>query len=65
MFLYFELQILKCIHHLSMDPNCLESFQRADAIKYLIPNLQLHEGPLISQIHTEVSKLIVYIALKL
>ncbi|CAL9186047.1 unnamed protein product [Musa hybrid cultivar] len=48
------LKVLKCIHHLSMDPNCLESFQRADAIKYLIPNLQLHEGPLISQIHTEV-----------
>ncbi|CAL9120902.1 unnamed protein product [Musa textilis] len=48
------LKILKCINHLSMDPNCLESFQRADAIKYLIPNLQLHEGPLISQIHNEV-----------
>lgn len=48
------LKILKCINHLSTDPNCLESLQRADAIKHLIPNLELHEGPLISQIHHEV-----------
>ncbi|XP_074574163.1 MAP3K epsilon protein kinase 1-like isoform X3 [Curcuma longa] len=48
------LKILKCINHLSMDPNCLESLQRADAIKYLIPNLELSEGSLVSQIHNEV-----------
>lgn len=48
------LKILKCINHLSMDPNCLESLQRAEAIKYLIPNLELKDGPLISQIHHEV-----------
>ncbi|XXG66881.1 hypothetical protein AAC387_Pa06g0356 [Persea americana] len=48
------LKILKCINHLSTDPNCLESLQRADAIKHLIPNLELREEPLISQIHTEV-----------
>ncbi|KAF5737927.1 Mitogen-activated protein kinase kinase kinase 7 [Tripterygium wilfordii] len=46
-------KILKCINHLSTDPNCLENLQRADAIKYLIPNLELKDGPLISQIHTE------------
>ncbi|KAF8015366.1 hypothetical protein BT93_H1004 [Corymbia citriodora subsp. variegata] len=48
------LKILKCINHLSMDPNCLDSLQRAEAIKYLIPNLELKDGPLISQIHHEV-----------
>ncbi|XP_058086344.1 MAP3K epsilon protein kinase 1-like isoform X2 [Magnolia sinica] len=48
------LKILKCINHLSTDPNCLENLQRADAIKHLIPNLELREEPLISQIHTEV-----------
>lgn len=48
------LKILKCINHLSTDPNCLENLQRADAIKHLIPNLELQEGPLVSQIHTEV-----------
>ncbi|XP_022998374.1 MAP3K epsilon protein kinase 1-like isoform X1 [Cucurbita maxima] len=48
------LKILKCINHLSTDPNCLENLQRADAIKYLIPNLELKEGSLVSQIHTEV-----------
>ncbi|KAJ6848234.1 MAP3K epsilon protein kinase 1-like isoform X3 [Iris pallida] len=48
------LKILKCINHLSTDPNCLENLQRADAIKHLIPNLELHEGSLISQIHNEV-----------
>ncbi|KAG1330836.1 MAP3K epsilon protein kinase 1 [Cocos nucifera] len=48
------LKILKCINHLSTDPNCLENLQRADAIKHLIPNLELREGPLISQIHNEV-----------
>lgn len=48
------LKILKCINHLSTDPNCLENLQRADAIKYLIPNLELKDGPLISQIHNEV-----------
>ncbi|XP_030526633.1 MAP3K epsilon protein kinase 1-like isoform X1 [Rhodamnia argentea] len=48
------LKILKCINHLSMDPNCLESLQRAEAIKYLIPNLELKDGPLVSQIHHEV-----------
>ncbi|XP_057478364.1 LOW QUALITY PROTEIN: MAP3K epsilon protein kinase 1-like [Actinidia eriantha] len=48
------LKLLKCINHLSTDPHCLENLQRADAIKYLIPNLDLKEGPLISQIHHEV-----------
>ncbi|XP_031372332.1 MAP3K epsilon protein kinase 1-like isoform X2 [Punica granatum] len=48
------LKILMCINHLSTDPNCLESLQRAEAIKYLIPNLELKDGPLISQIHHEV-----------
>ncbi|KAL6187219.1 hypothetical protein ACLB2K_043334 [Fragaria x ananassa] len=48
------LKILKCVNHLSTDPNCLENLQRADAIKYLIPNLELKEGSLVSQIHHEV-----------
>ncbi|XP_027354222.1 MAP3K epsilon protein kinase 1-like isoform X2 [Abrus precatorius] len=48
------LKILKCINHLSTDPNCLESLQRAEAIKYLIPNLELKEGSLVSEIHHEV-----------
>lgn len=48
------LKILKCVNHLSFDPNCLENLQRADAIKYLIPNLELKDGPLIYQIHHEV-----------
>ncbi|XP_073129923.1 MAP3K epsilon protein kinase 1-like [Henckelia pumila] len=48
------LKLLKCINHLSTDPHCLEHLQRADAIKYLIPNLDLKEGALVSQIHHEV-----------
>ncbi|GMJ09851.1 mitogen-activated protein kinase kinase kinase 7, MAP3K EPSILON PROTEIN KINASE [Hibiscus trionum] len=48
------LKMLKCINHLSTDPNCLENLQRADAIKYLIPNLELECGPLVSQMHHEV-----------
>lgn len=48
------LKILKCINHLSTDPNCLENLQRAEAMKYLIPNLELKEGSLVSQIHHEV-----------
>ncbi|GAB4844259.1 MAP3K epsilon protein kinase 1 [Ancistrocladus abbreviatus] len=48
------LKLLKCINHLSTDPNCLENLQRAEAIKHLIPNLELKEGPLISQIHHKV-----------
>ncbi|PSR88327.1 MAP3K epsilon protein kinase [Actinidia chinensis var. chinensis] len=48
------LKLFKCINHLSTDPHCLENLQRADAIKYLIPNLDLKEGPLVSQIHHEV-----------
>ncbi|KAH7658149.1 Non-specific serine/threonine protein kinase protein [Dioscorea alata] len=48
------LKILMCINYLSTDPNCLENLQRADAIKYLIPNLELHEGPLVFKIHNEV-----------
>ncbi|XAR64021.1 Non-specific serine/threonine protein kinase [Bertholletia excelsa] len=48
------LKLLNCINLLSTDPHCLENLQRADAIKYLIPNLDLKEGPLISQIHHEV-----------
>ncbi|KAK9052628.1 hypothetical protein SSX86_029258 [Deinandra increscens subsp. villosa] len=48
------LKLLKCINHLSTDPHCLEPLQRADAIKYLIPNLDLKDGPLVSQIHHEV-----------
>lgn len=50
-----EFQMLKCVNHLSGDPNCLEYLQRADAIKHLIPNLQVHDGPFDSQIHIEVS----------
>ncbi|KAK9049159.1 hypothetical protein SSX86_031874 [Deinandra increscens subsp. villosa] len=50
------LKLLKCINHLSTDPHCLEHLQRADAIKHLIPNLDLKDGPLVSQIHHEVSK---------
>ncbi|KAF8094221.1 hypothetical protein N665_0367s0009 [Sinapis alba] len=48
------LKILKCTNHLSTDPNCLESLQRADAIKHLIPNLEVKEGNLVYQIHHEV-----------
>ncbi|CAI0378079.1 unnamed protein product [Linum tenue] len=48
------LKILKCINNLSCDPNCLENLQRADAIKFLIPNLELKDGPLVGQIHDEV-----------
>ncbi|KAL8520639.1 hypothetical protein ACS0TY_011250 [Phlomoides rotata] len=48
------LKLLKCINYLSTDPHCLEHLQRADAIKYLIPNLDLKEGSLVSQIHHEV-----------
>ncbi|KAG4115938.1 hypothetical protein ERO13_D12G137900v2 [Gossypium hirsutum] len=48
------LKILKCINYLSTDPNCLENLQRADAIKYLIPNLELKDGPLVSQMQHEV-----------
>uniref|UniRef100_A0A6N2LII4 Uncharacterized protein n=1 Tax=Salix viminalis TaxID=40686 RepID=A0A6N2LII4_SALVM len=45
--------ILKCIDNLSTDPNCLENLQRADAITYLIPNLELKDGPLVDHIHSE------------
>ncbi|KAL1807525.1 hypothetical protein ACET3Z_024515 [Daucus carota] len=48
------LKLLKCINHLSTDPHCLENLQRADAIKHLIPNLNLREGPLVYRIHHEV-----------
>ncbi|XP_071702507.1 MAP3K epsilon protein kinase 1-like isoform X3 [Rutidosis leptorrhynchoides] len=48
------LKLLKCINNLSTDPHCLEHLQRADAIKHLIPNLDLKDGPLVSQIHHEV-----------
>ncbi|KAL3651052.1 MAP3K epsilon protein kinase 1 [Castilleja foliolosa] len=48
------LKLLKCINYLSTDPHCLEHLQRADALKYLIPNLDLKEGSLVSQIHHEV-----------
>ncbi|GMH12499.1 hypothetical protein Nepgr_014340 [Nepenthes gracilis] len=48
------LKLLKCINHLSTDPNCLENLQRAEAIKHLIPNLELKEGSVASQIHEEV-----------
>ena len=54
MLLFIDSQILKCIDNLSTDPNCLENLQRADAIKYLIPNLELKDGPLVDQIHSEV-----------
>jgi hypothetical protein len=47
-------QILRCINHLSGDPNCLETLQRTDAIKHLIPILELRDGPLVYQIHSEV-----------
>ncbi|KAL8105624.1 hypothetical protein AgCh_029434 [Apium graveolens] len=49
------LKLLKCINYLSNDPHCLENLQRADAIKHLVPNLDLktEEGPLVSQIHHE------------
>ena len=52
--LFFDIQILECINNLSTDPNCLENLQRADAINYLIPNLELKDGPLVDQIHSEV-----------
>jgi hypothetical protein len=52
--LFIDIQILECINNLSTDPNCLENLQRADAIKYLIPNLELKDGPLVDQIHSEV-----------
>ncbi|AQK46878.1 MAP3K epsilon protein kinase 1 [Zea mays] len=45
------LKILRCINHLSGDPNCLETLQRTDAIKHLIPILELCDGPLVFQIH--------------
>ncbi|CAN8260071.1 unnamed protein product [Cochlearia groenlandica] len=48
------LKILQCTNHLSTDPNCLENLQRADAIKHLIPNLELKDGNLVYQIHHEV-----------
>ncbi|KAJ0242400.1 Protein kinase domain-containing protein [Hirschfeldia incana] len=48
------LKILECINHLSTEPNCLETLQRADAIKHLIPNLDLKDGNLVYQIHHEV-----------
>ncbi|VVA96879.1 unnamed protein product [Arabis nemorensis] len=48
------LKILQCTNHLSTDPNCLENLQRADAIKHLIPNLELKDGNLVDQIHHEV-----------
>ncbi|XP_050230992.1 MAP3K epsilon protein kinase 1-like isoform X2 [Mercurialis annua] len=48
------LKILRCVNYLSTDPNCLENLQRADAIKFLIPNLELKDGPLVQQIHHEV-----------
>ncbi|MBA0563123.1 hypothetical protein Golob_008123 [Gossypium lobatum] len=54
------LKILKCINYLSTDPNCLENLQRADAIKYLIPNLELKDGPLVSQMQHEVCVLSFY-----
>ncbi|XP_044968148.1 MAP3K epsilon protein kinase 1-like isoform X4 [Hordeum vulgare subsp. vulgare] len=47
------LKILRCINHLSGDPNCLETLQRTDAIKHLIPILELRDGPLVFQIHSE------------
>jgi hypothetical protein len=50
----FFVQILRCINHLSGDPNCLETLQRTDAIKHLIPILELRDGPLVYQIHSEV-----------
>ncbi|XP_061971277.1 MAP3K epsilon protein kinase 1-like [Populus nigra] len=43
------LKILDCINNLSTEPNCLENLQRADTIKYLIPNLELKDGPLVDQ----------------
>ncbi|KAL2226546.1 UNVERIFIED_CONTAM: MAP3K epsilon protein kinase 1, partial [Sesamum indicum] len=48
------LKLLKCINHLSTDPHYLENLQRADAIKYLIPNLDLKEDSLVPEIHHEV-----------
>ncbi|KAI3467883.1 hypothetical protein Pfo_024546 [Paulownia fortunei] len=48
------LKLLKCVNHLSTDPHCLEHLQRADTIKYLIPNLDLKEGSLVPQIYHEV-----------
>ncbi|KAL0420651.1 UNVERIFIED_CONTAM: MAP3K epsilon protein kinase [Sesamum latifolium] len=49
-----DITLLKCINHLSTDPHYLENLQRADAIKYLIPNLDLKEGSLVPEIHHEV-----------
>lgn len=42
---------------MSGDPNCLETLQRTDAIKHLIPILELRDGPLVFQIHSEVGGL--------
>jgi hypothetical protein len=53
-------QILRCINHLSGDPNCLETLQRTDAIKHLIPILELRDGPLVYQIHSEVRTSLFY-----
>lgn len=55
----FFVQILRCINHLSGDPNCLETLQRTDAIKHLIPILELRDGPLVYQIHSEVRSVFV------
>ena len=52
---FWFVQILECTNHLSTDPNCLENLQRADAIKHLIPDLELKEGNLVYQIHHEVT----------
>ncbi|KAJ7536364.1 hypothetical protein O6H91_12G066000 [Diphasiastrum complanatum] len=47
-------KILKCIKQLSMDPYTLELLQRAEAMKHLVPLLESHEGPYVSQIHNQV-----------
>ncbi|KAH7387775.1 hypothetical protein KP509_16G040500 [Ceratopteris richardii] len=48
------LKTLKCIKELSSDPCTLEPLQRAEAIKHLVPFLELREGLMVFQIHTEV-----------
>lgn len=48
------LKALKCIKELSSDPCTLEHLQRAEAMKHLVPFLEWREGPMVSQVHSEV-----------
>eukprot|EP00250_Pteridium_aquilinum_P022298 c25342_g1_i2 orf=635-4657(+) len=48
------LKALTCIKELSSDPCTLEHFQRAEAMKHLVPFLEWHDGPIEFQVHSEV-----------